>query len=98
MRSNLLPRLSAVIVALAASVAIAPTAAQAHNGPSVPKLVWSDCDDGFQCATATVPLDYSRPNKATYDIALIKKPASGAADQRIGSLFINPGGPGGDGT
>jgi pimeloyl-ACP methyl ester carboxylesterase len=98
MRSILLPRLSAVIVALAASVAIAPAAAQAHNGPSVPKLVWSDCDDGFQCATATVPLDYSRPNKATYDIALIKKPASGAADQRIGSLFINPGGPGGDGT
>jgi pimeloyl-ACP methyl ester carboxylesterase len=97
MRSYLLPRLSAVIVALAFSAAIVP-AAQAAGGSSVPKLQWTDCEDGFQCATATVPLDYGKPNKGTYDIALIKKPASGPADQRIGSLFINPGGPGGDGT
>lgn len=98
MRSNLLPRCAAVLAALAASVALAPAAAQAAPSPSVPQLDWTDCDDGFQCATATVPLDYSRPNKGTYDVALIKKPASGPADQRIGSLFVNPGGPGGDGT
>ncbi|MCP3804141.1 alpha/beta hydrolase [Allokutzneria sp. A3M-2-11 16] len=63
-------------------------------GVEVPKLDWTACHDGFQCATARVPLDYRRPRLGTIDLAVLRKPA---ADQsrRIGSLFVNPGGPGG---
>jgi len=38
-----------------ASWVAAPVAAAA--GPPVPELRWSDCGEGFECATARVPLD-----------------------------------------
>jgi pimeloyl-ACP methyl ester carboxylesterase len=56
-------------------------------------LHWSDCDD-YECATIRVPLDYSAPAGATIGIALIRVPARDG-DHRVGSLLINPGGPGG---
>ncbi|MGW6918165.1 alpha/beta hydrolase [Kitasatospora sp. NPDC054939] len=49
-----------------------------------------------RCGTLRVPLDYTRPDGDTLDIALMKLPAS-LPDRRIGSLAINPGGPGGSG-
>jgi pimeloyl-ACP methyl ester carboxylesterase len=58
---------------------------------------WSDCGEGFQCADADVPLDYRRPHDRTISIALIRRVAADPA-QRIGSLFFNPGGPGGSGV
>jgi pimeloyl-ACP methyl ester carboxylesterase len=42
-----------------------------------------------------VPLDYSKPNGRTIDIALDRHAATGT---RIGSLLINPGGPGASGV
>ncbi|MFI6584745.1 alpha/beta hydrolase [Embleya sp. NPDC050493] len=51
----------------------------------------------FRCATFTVPLDYSRPTGKTIDIAVTRKTA-GKPGQRIGSLLLNPGGPGGSGV
>jgi pimeloyl-ACP methyl ester carboxylesterase len=60
----------------------------------IPALNWTDCGDGFQCATATVPRDYSRPRAGTLNIAVTRLPARNA-DARIGSLFVNFGGPGG---
>lgn len=65
--------------------------------PPVPVLGWTDCGDGFQCATAEVPLDYRRPRRGTIELALIRRPAIDQAN-RIGSLFLNPGGPGGSGV
>lgn len=65
--------------------------------PPVPVLEWADCDDGFQCATAEVPLDHRRPRRGTIELALIRRPAVDQAN-RIGSLFLNPGGPGGSGV
>jgi len=62
--------------------------------PVVPKLVWTDCSGGFQCATAKVPLDYDHPFARMIEIALVRRPAADPAN-RIGSLFLNPGGPGG---
>jgi pimeloyl-ACP methyl ester carboxylesterase len=59
------------------------------------KLDWSGCGDGFQCATMTVPLDYAKPGKRSIHVAVIRLPASG--HHKIGSLVINPGGPGGSG-
>ena len=56
-------------------------------------LQWADCGDGFECATATVPLDYARPKAGTLDIAVTRMPAT-EPDKRLGSLFVNFGGPG----
>jgi pimeloyl-ACP methyl ester carboxylesterase len=71
----------------------APQPAHRPAPPQVPYLDWTDCGDGFQCATATVPLDYDHPRGRTVQIALIRRPAIDQAN-RIGSLFLNPGGPG----
>ncbi len=60
-------------------------------------LDWSDCHDGDQCASLTVPLDYRHPSGATIELALLKVPAADPKS-RLGSLVINPGGPGEPGT
>jgi pimeloyl-ACP methyl ester carboxylesterase len=86
----------AVVLALAAPAAANPAAA-GEGRPPVPTLDWAECGDGFQCATATVPLDYDRPHSRTITLALIRLPAADPA-RRIGSLFPNPGGPGGSGV
>jgi len=57
-------------------------------------LDWSSCGGAFVCANATAPLDWSNPTGETISLALIKKPTSGGA-QKLGTLFVNPGGPGG---
>jgi len=59
-------------------------------------LDWSDCGDGFECATLTAPRDYDDPAGATIEVAVNRLPSTGTAD-RIGSLLINPGGPGASG-
>ena len=48
----------------------------------------------FQCARLQVPLDYKKPSGRTAQIALLRVPAKGALGKRIGSLILNPGGPG----
>ena len=81
----------------ASAVAPAPSAA-------VPVLRGTNCHPGsaaaragFQCASAVVPLDYQSPGSAKITLAVVRHPATGPA-RRLGSLFINPGGPGGRGT
>jgi pimeloyl-ACP methyl ester carboxylesterase len=61
------------------------------------ELTWSPCREDDLCATLTVPLDYGRPAGETIDLALLKVPAADPA-RRIGSLVVNPGGPGAPGT
>lgn len=61
------------------------------------RLQWARCQDSFYCATLTVPLDYRHPGGATLDLALLKAPAEDPG-HRIGSLVVNPGGPGEPGT
>jgi len=58
----------------------------------VPVLHWKACDGGFQCATARVPLDYQQPGGAKVSIAVVRHLATDPA-RRLGSLFINGGGP-----
>ena len=58
---------------------------------------WRSCDHGFQCARLLVPFDYRRPAWRRFSLPVIKLPASDPA-HRIGSLVINPGGPGGSGV
>ncbi|MHB1137621.1 MAG: alpha/beta hydrolase [Microthrixaceae bacterium] len=60
------------------------------------ELDWSRCAEGagLECATLQVPLDWTLPNGEQIDLALARRPASG---ERIGSLLMNPGGPGASG-
>lgn len=55
---------------------------------------WSDCGE-YECGSVEVPLDYSDPSGATVEIELKRAPAQ--SDHPTGTLFINPGGPGGSG-
>ncbi|WP_158880669.1 alpha/beta fold hydrolase [Amycolatopsis anabasis] len=92
----------AVLTALVTAVSVATAGPAAADQPApggvpgvrVPVLEWTDCGDGVQCATATVPLDYRDPAGRTIALAVYRKPAADPG-QRIGSLFVNPGGPGG---
>ncbi|WP_432123934.1 alpha/beta hydrolase [Streptomyces sp. C10-9-1] len=59
------------------------------------KLAWRDCGvPGFQCATMKAPLDYDDADGDSIDLAVARKKATGPGG-RIGSLLVNPGGPGG---
>lgn len=56
---------------------------------------WRTCGD-LECATIEVPVDWSEPDGATISLEMSRRPADDQ-DARIGSLLINPGGPGGSG-
>lgn len=60
--------------------------------PRVPALSWTPCNDGFQCATARVPLDYRHPRGTTITIAVIRHLAARRAHPAR-TLFVNSGGP-----
>ncbi|AGL16870.1 alpha/beta hydrolase [Actinoplanes sp. N902-109] len=62
-----------------------------------PVLAWYNCGGKAQCATAALPLDYDDPAGPAVQIAVTRLKARKPA-ARIGSLFVNPGGPGGSGT
>ncbi|MEU3528597.1 alpha/beta hydrolase [Streptomyces sp. NPDC038707] len=59
------------------------------------RLRWRECGvPGFECATMKAPLDYASPGAGTVRLAVARKKATGASG-RLGSLLVNPGGPGG---
>ena len=62
-----------------------------------PKLDWYECFGDAECATARLPLDYDNPKGATTELALLRIKAKDQKN-KIGSLFVNPGGPGGQAT
>ena len=70
---------------------------QLAEAADTPTLSWGDCGDGFLCATAAVPLNYHHPNDEQIDLAVIKLPATDPG-KRIGTLFVNFGGPGQSGV
>ena len=98
----------------AATTSAAPSASSsarspgATNGAGVPfapasydeqHLTWKDCSANgqtFECATLKVPLDYRAP-KQSINISVLKRPADDQAT-RLGSLVVNPGGPGASGV
>jgi pimeloyl-ACP methyl ester carboxylesterase len=94
-----------VAPAAAAAPPVVPDPA-GTNGAPVPALAWGPCpaedpelppDPTFDCTTATVPLDYDDVAGPTTELALKRRPTEDKAG-RIGSLFLNPGGPGGSGV
>ncbi|MEV0251254.1 alpha/beta hydrolase [Nocardia sp. NPDC050712] len=95
-------------VVLAVGVLGLPVPAHADDGADAyvdplasaaytPVLAWSECQDGFECASARVPLDYNQPNGEQIDLAVLKLAATDPA-QRLGTLFVNFGGPGPSGV
>jgi pimeloyl-ACP methyl ester carboxylesterase len=105
---NLTGRRGRLTVVLIATVGIlsplAPGGANATAASpaaqAVPAPDWKSCGKqfpGYKCATVTVPLDYDRPSRGTTQLALARYPAADRA-HRIGTVFVNPGGPGGSGV
>ncbi|MFJ5549116.1 alpha/beta hydrolase [Streptomyces sp. NPDC093225] len=91
--------LTAVTTLLGSTPATAAAAAPA--APPVPVLSWGPCaddrGDGFECATARVPLDHRDPTGRTLDLAVTRRPAADRA-HRTGVLVLHPGGPGNSGV
>ncbi len=55
-------------------------------------ISWFPCG-ALQCATVTVPRDYDDPSAGTIELALTRSLA--VPSKRLGTLFVNLGGPGG---
>ena len=95
MRRGIVLVVTAVLVA-ACSASVEPTVDEA--APSVPPasspvtpLQWSACGGVVECATLTVPADWADPTGPSIELAVARRPATGAS---AGTLFVNPGGPG----
>jgi pimeloyl-ACP methyl ester carboxylesterase len=86
-----------VVLVISACKLPSPGATQTPSPTTHVELLWTDCSNGFQCATLQVPLDYSRLEGRQISLALIRKPVTDPS-RRIGSLLLNPGGPGGSGV
>ncbi|MFP3992565.1 alpha/beta hydrolase [Streptomyces sp. E11-3] len=79
-------------------------AVESESATAVPKgldtyygqrLSWRECGvPDFECTTLKAPLDYERPGDGDIKLAVARKKATGPG-KRIGSLQVNPGGPGG---
>lgn len=97
--------LVALLVAAACSRSPEPAQDAATEGsdknppPEVAEdtIEWDSCGGGIECATLEVPLDYEAPDDAQISLSLVRVPADDE-DERIGSLLVNPGGPGGSGV
>jgi pimeloyl-ACP methyl ester carboxylesterase len=57
------------------------------------ELQWSEVSDGIETATLEVPIDYEHPDGPTFDLFVARHLATDQAN-KIGSLLVNPGGPG----
>ncbi len=65
--------------------------------PSPSTIDWQSIGDQLEQATLEVPVDYEDPDGDTFELFLVRRPANDQAN-KIGSLLINPGGPGAGGA
>src|SRR5690348_842455 len=96
-----------VVAALAFGVVMTlavPVAAEAGTGrgsaapgAGVPQIAWAACGPQLECANVPVPLDWAHPSGPAITLAMARHLAS-HPEQRIGSLFVNSGGPGDSGV
>ena len=90
--------LAVVVMCLIAVSVSTPSAAAstARTGREKTGIAWTRCKDldkQFQCAKVSVPFDWGKPNGKQIQLAVIRHLAS-RPQERIGSMFVNPGGPG----
>lgn len=87
----------AVVAALAVAAPV-PAFADTDGGSTpAPTIAWEACGPAFDCATVQVPLDWVHPDGRMIQLAVTRHRAS-HPERRIGSLFVNPGGPGDSGV
>jgi pimeloyl-ACP methyl ester carboxylesterase len=93
--------LASTIVVASAWVGVVPPPGGGPTAAAAPSARWQRCfrslAPGLQCGSVKVPLDYDEPNGRHLSIAMTRLLATDPSE-RIGSLFINPGGPGGSGV
>lgn len=106
--SSSTPRRAVAVLAVAAMLGICsctaapdadPSAAPDREQSAEPSgaIAWEACGEGLECAEVPVPLDWSEPDGDMISLAVIKYPAPDP-DARIGTIFLNPGGPGDTGV
>ena len=61
------------------------------------KLNWDSCYQNYECAYLQVPIDYADLESGSFSLSLLRFKARDQA-RRIGSLVVNPGGPGSSGV
>ncbi|GAB2466180.1 pimeloyl-ACP methyl ester carboxylesterase [Conyzicola lurida] len=91
---------------LAGCTLISPTRTQTESEVPIPaglesyyqqELEWSPCEpEGRECSTVTAPIDYENPGDGDIELAVVRVATD--SDDRVGSLLMNPGGPGGSGV
>ncbi|WP_165959573.1 alpha/beta fold hydrolase [Nonomuraea longispora] len=100
-RSTLLAAAFTILAALlplstagAAAAADGATGAAAKGG-----ITWAACQEEpeAECGRLAVPIDWSKPNGPKIELSLARRKALDP-EARVGSLVINPGGPGGSGV
>lgn len=82
---------------LVAGAMVVPGTATAEPAATID---WKPCGEeapGVDCATIEVPLDYAKPRGEKIHIGLARRPAKDPS-KRIGSVLVDPGGPGGSGV
>jgi pimeloyl-ACP methyl ester carboxylesterase len=99
--------------AVAAGSSKSAPASTSPSSPKVNSINWSDCNEQiqplianqpgsdrnltFECGRTEVPISYDEPKGATLPLFLVRVVMAGQTN-RIGSLVINPGGPGASGA
>ncbi|WP_075738590.1 MULTISPECIES: alpha/beta hydrolase [Actinoalloteichus] len=80
---------AAAVFTTASAWGLAPESAAGSD------IAWSPCADDatLECATIAVPMDHSKPDGTTVELALARAPATNS-DSRLGSLVLHRGGPG----
>jgi pimeloyl-ACP methyl ester carboxylesterase len=89
------------------------TTTSAAPEPAAAPIEWTDCNEqiqqlvagqpgsdrnlSFECGRTEVPISYDEPQGATLPLFLVRV-VSGTQTDRIGSLIVNPGGPGASGA
>lgn len=76
-----------------------PEEANRVDSIDVSNITWEPCypdrsAPARECATLPVPLDYNNPTGEKYPTRVLRVKATNPAE-KIGTLFVNPGGPGG---
>jgi pimeloyl-ACP methyl ester carboxylesterase len=60
------------------------------------QIDWQSCYENYQCTDLLVPIDYTNLSTGTFQISVLKYPTTNK--KKLGSLIVNPGGPGGSGV
>jgi pimeloyl-ACP methyl ester carboxylesterase len=99
-RSVVVAVIVGVFLAIVVPVAVDASTPRGSAAPAragVPQINWTACGPQLECASVPVPLDWAHPGGPTITLSVARHLAS-RPEQRIGSLFVNPGGPGDTGV